>query len=92
MTLPPPARPARARRPHVLASFALLVGALALRPDVAGGQIVDPRIEALVSDVSAERLHEYLSVLTAFETRHSLSLSDRDDWGVRRLVSTSWRP
>lgn len=45
-------------------------------------QMVDPRIEALVEEVSAERLHEYLSTLTGFETRHSLSFSDRDDFGV----------
>jgi len=49
----------------------------------AQGPTTDPAIEAMLTEVSPEALHEYLSVLTGFETRHSLSLSDRDDWGVR---------
>lgn len=48
---------------------------------------MDARIEAILADVSPERLHEYLSVLTSMETRHSLTINseqaDRDDWGVR---------
>ena len=48
----------------------------------AAAQTVDPRIQDVLSDVSAERLHEYLSTLTGFETRHSLSFSDRPDFGV----------
>lgn len=58
-----------------LAATAVLVTA-------AGGQSVDPRVEALLGEVSPERLHEYLETLTGFETRHSLSFSDRDDFGV----------
>ena len=45
-------------------------------------QTIDPRIEAAVDEVSAERLYEYLEALTGFETRHSLSFSDRPDFGV----------
>lgn len=48
----------------------------------AAGQIVDPRIEEILQDVSADRLHEYLTTLTGYETRHSLSFSDRPDFGV----------
>ncbi len=45
-------------------------------------QAVDPRIEAILDDVSPDRLYEYLEALTGFETRHSLSFSDRPDFGV----------
>lgn len=45
-------------------------------------QMIDPRIEAMLEDVSAARLHEYLSTLTGFRTRHSLSFSDQPDVGV----------
>lgn len=45
-------------------------------------QVVDPRIEEILGDVSPERLHEYLSTLTGYETRHSLSFSDRPGFGV----------
>jgi len=51
-------------------------------PGSVDAQIVDSRIEAALDDVSAERLHEYLEALTDFETRHSLSFSDRTDFGV----------
>ena len=43
---------------------------------------VDPRIASAVAEISPERLEEYLGALTALETRHSLSHSDRTDWGV----------
>lgn len=46
------------------------------------GQVVDPRIESVLADVSPERLHEYLEALTSLRTRHSLSFSDRPDFGV----------
>ena len=45
-------------------------------------QTVDPEVEAILADVSPVRLHEYLQALTSFETRHSLSFSDRADFGV----------
>ena len=61
-------------------SWAFIASALLAVPSHA--QSVDPRIEALLADVSPDRLHEYLAVLTSFETRHSLSFSDRDDFGV----------
>ncbi|MEM7417918.1 MAG: M20/M25/M40 family metallo-hydrolase [Gemmatimonadota bacterium] len=63
---------------------ALLVAALASwgAPSHVAAQVVDPRIQDLVSDVSPERLYEYLEALTDFETRHSLSFSDRPDFGV----------
>ncbi len=46
------------------------------------GPVLDPRIAAILEDVSADRLAEYLKVLTDFQTRHSSSLSDRTDWGI----------
>ena len=52
-------------------------------PASVGAQAPDPRIAAALAEVSPERLHEYLTALTGFQTRHALSLSDRDDWGVR---------
>ncbi len=48
----------------------------------AAGQVVDPRIEEILRDVSPERLYEYLSTLTGYETRHSLSFSDRPGFGI----------
>lgn len=60
-------------------TIALLTTALAVP---AAGQVVDPRIEAVLEDVSPDRLHEYLEALTGFQTRHSLSFSDRPDFGV----------
>lgn len=65
-------------RPSLLATLSTVL--LVAAP--ASGQVVDPRIEELLADVSPDRLHEYLSTLTAFETRHSLSFSDRPDFGV----------
>lgn len=57
----------------------LLVAALATP---VAAQSIDPAIEAILDEISADSLHSYLSTLTSFETRHSLSFSDRDDWGV----------
>lgn len=57
-------------------------------------QVVDPEIEAMLQDVSPDRLHEYLSTLTGFRTRHSLSFSNRDDFGVlaaRRYILETMR-
>lgn len=51
-------------------------------PSLLTAQQVDPRIEAVLEEVSAEHLYDYLEALTGFETRHSLSFSDRDDFGV----------
>lgn len=65
-----------------LSAATLAASALLLSAPQASAQAVDSRIEAILTDVSAERLHEYLSVLTGFETRHSLSFSDRPDFGV----------
>jgi hypothetical protein len=62
-----------------LSTFALLTIILAVP---VAGQVLDPRVEAALEDVSPDRLHEYLEALTGFETRHSLSFSDRTDFGV----------
>ena len=63
--------------------FALCAAALFLP---SGGpvaaQVIDARIEAILDDVSPDRLHEYLKALTDYQTRHSLSFSDRADFGV----------
>ena len=60
-----------------LATFMLGADAQAAR-----GPEVDPRIAEMLGEVSPERLAEYLRVLTDYRTRHSLSLSDRPDWGI----------
>jgi hypothetical protein len=59
----------------------LLVAAVCTAP--VSAQVVDSRIEAILEDVSPDRLHEYLKSLTDFQTRHSLSFTDRTDFGVR---------
>lgn len=64
-------------RRTALAAAALLASATSV-----SAQAVDPRIEAILDDVSPDRLYEYLEALTGFETRHSLSFSDRPDFGV----------
>ena len=79
-TSPEPLAPSITMRPFVTAVFLFLVSALPLQ---AQGPVQDPRIVGLLAEVSPERLAEYLKVLTDFETRHSLSLSARSDWGVR---------
>ena len=61
----------------VVALTALLAATLSAQAPVA-----DPRIQAVLAEISPERLHEYLRALTDLETRHSLSFSERDDWGV----------
>ncbi len=55
---------------------------LAASAATAQGPVADPGIEAAIARVSPERLHDYLAALTGFETRHSLSFSEREDWGV----------
>jgi len=62
--------------------LALALLAVPQGPVVAQSPVIDPRIDAALDDVSPQRLEEYLTALTGFETRHSLSFSDRDDWGV----------
>ena len=63
-------------------SLLTAVCATALLNAPISGQVVDPRIEAILHDVSAEHLHEYLTMLTSFETRNSLSFSNRPNFGV----------
>ena len=62
----------------IMLFFALLT----TPPSSAQGPVIDPQIVEVVRNISPERLHEYLEVLTDFQTRHSLSLSDRPDWGI----------
>jgi Peptidase family M28 len=62
--------------------MALLLLTATAAPLSAQGPAPDARIQAAVADVSPVRLHEYLKTLTDFQTRHSLSHSDRPDWGV----------
>jgi hypothetical protein len=66
-------------RTTLFATLTLLTTVLAVPSQ---GQVVDPRIEAVLADVSPERLYEYLEALTSLQTRHSLSFSDRPDFGV----------
>ena len=67
--------------------FALVIFALGPHPSSAQAPTVDARIVQIMEEVSPERLLEYLTALTSFETRHSLTVnserSERDDWGVR---------
>jgi hypothetical protein len=77
-----PLRTAFARAVFAIVLVSLPSVPVILLPARAEAQIVDPRIEAIVDAVSAERLHEYLETLTGFQTRHSLSFSDRNDFGV----------
>ena len=60
----------------------LLVALLTTAPSSAQGPVIDPQIVEVVQNISPERLHQYLEALTGFQTRHSLSLSDRPDWGI----------
>lgn len=60
----------------------LAVTTLLLSAVSVSAQAVDPRIAAILDDISPDRLYEYLDALTGFETRHSLSFSDRPDFGV----------
>jgi acetylornithine deacetylase/succinyl-diaminopimelate desuccinylase-like protein len=70
-------------RPKTAAIALLAVPAvLAAGPAGAQSPVVDPRVTAILEDVSPERLHEYLDTLTSFRTRHSLSFSERLDFGV----------
>lgn len=77
-----------------LASLALVLVGICTGPATAGAQTVDPRIGSVLAQVSPDRVHEYLRALTGFETRHSLSFSDRGDWGVlaaRRYILDTMR-
>ncbi|MEW5989470.1 MAG: M28 family metallopeptidase, partial [Chloroflexota bacterium] len=42
----------------------------------------DPDIEALVNAVSQQQLLAYVQTLEGFGTRHTLSETQRDDWGI----------
>jgi Peptidase family M28 len=63
-------------------SLVVLVIALS-HPNGLSAQSADPVIQAAVADVSPDRLREYLSALTSFQTRQTMSVSDRPDWGIR---------
>ncbi len=43
---------------------------------------VDPTIGALVNEVSVQQLVSYVQTLERFGTRHTLSVTDREDYGV----------
>ena len=74
--------PTLAALPRSLAFPLSLAVLLPLLPASASAQKVDARVVALLTEVSEERLSEYLSTLTSFQTRHSLSFSEREDFGV----------
>lgn len=77
--------PATHRTPHAALGLALLalLAFTGAPPADAQTPSSDPRIAVALADVSPERLRQYLTALTSFETRHTMSLSDRDDWGIR---------
>ncbi len=79
--IPIPSRPRP--RAGLLAPGILLAAALAVLPGYAtaplsaqGSPTVDPRISELLAQVSPERMEEYLTVLTGFESRHTMSAAD----------------
>lgn len=74
---------ARAATRPLLLGAALALCALVPASSAAQSARLDPQIRSALNQISPERLSEYLEVLTDLETRHSLSLSDRPDWGVR---------
>jgi hypothetical protein len=78
-----PASHAPAPRRGALTALALSVASLAVAATAAAQPSADPRVAAAVADVSPERLHQFLSTLVSFETRQTMSVSDRDDWGIR---------
>ncbi len=43
---------------------------------------LDPRIAALLEEISPDRMRGYLEVLTAFETRHTMSRGEGPDRGI----------
>jgi hypothetical protein len=43
---------------------------------------IDSRIQAILHEVSPQRMEEYLSVLTGFETRHTMSVDQGPDRGI----------
>lgn len=68
-------------------SLPLLLGALAAAaapsaPIAAQTPSVDARVAAALADISPRNMSAYLKTLTDLQTRHSLSHSDRSDWGV----------
>lgn len=67
---------------RIILSLTVALATTVLLPGAAVGQAADPRINEILDDISPDRLHEYLAALTSFETRHSLSFSDRPDFGV----------
>jgi len=70
---------------HRTAVLLIATAAMVASPTTGSAQspAVDPRIAAALAEASPEQLHDYLKALTDLETRHSLALSDREDWGVR---------
>jgi hypothetical protein len=83
----------RTRLRRALAACALLAAA-STAPVAAQVPAADPRVQAALADISPERLHTYLKTLTDMQTRHSLSHSDRPDWGVdaaRRYILETFR-
>jgi len=72
----------RPRTPGALLGATLLLTTFSVAPAAAQSPSVDARVAAALADISPQRLAEYLKALTDFQTRHSLSHSDRSDWGV----------
>ena len=72
----------RRRIPCALVGATLLLTTPPATPAAAQGPSVDARVAAALADVSPQRMAEYLKALTDLQTRHSLSHSDRSDWGV----------
>jgi hypothetical protein len=70
----------RRMRPSLPAALCLALAAL---PADAQIPRVDERIASAIADVSPERLQRYLSTLVSFQTRQTMSVSDRSDWGIR---------
>jgi hypothetical protein len=72
------------RRPLTLLGVASVAAGLCMAAALAGAQTpdVDPRIAAMLTEVSPERLHTTVSRLAAFGTRHTLSSQDDPAAGI----------
>jgi len=72
----------RRRTPGALSGATFLLVMAWAGPAAAQGPSVDARVAAALADISPQRMSGYLEALTDLGTRHSLSHSDRSDWGV----------
>jgi hypothetical protein len=71
------------RRTHLLLALATTLAATNVSSATAQTPRVDPRVAAILDNVSQDSLHAYLTKLVSFQTRNAMSVSDRPNWGVK---------